>query len=104
MGLCFFAAIGSGAAMPLMFVVFGRLVGNFTGYFTPNSGITHDMFMKRVTTNTYVGNRSEHQDSDSTDAVLITNLYSLYMVYIGIARFGLSYISLVRISRHQPIS
>jgi ATP-binding cassette subfamily B (MDR/TAP) protein 1 len=54
MGLCLMTAIGSGAAMPLMFVVFGKLVGNFTGYFTPGSGITKAQFMHQVEQNTYV--------------------------------------------------
>ncbi|KAF2668515.1 leptomycin B resistance protein pmd1 [Microthyrium microscopicum] len=70
MGACFFTAIGSGVAMPLMMVVFGRLVGNFTGYFTAGTNVTYNQFLHQVTQNT------------------------LYMVYIGIARFGLSYISL----------
>lgn len=91
MTLCFLCAIGSGAAMPLMFVVFGRLVGNFTGYFTADSGVTYRQFMDRVIQNTSV---------DSLDPLLpmnfpMTKTNSLYMVYIGIARFGLSYISLV---------
>jgi ATP-binding cassette subfamily B (MDR/TAP) protein 1 len=60
-------------AMPLMFVVFGRLVGNFAGYFTPGSSVTQAAFKHQVVQNT------------------------LYMVYIGIARFALSFISLVSI-------
>ena len=54
MGLCFFSAIGAGAAMPLMFVVFGRLVGNFTDFFKPGTGVTYDQFMHQVIQNTYV--------------------------------------------------
>jgi hypothetical protein len=72
---CMATGIGSGIAMPLMFVVFGRLVGNFAGYFTPGSTVTKDQFMHQVVQNT------------------------LYMVYIGIARFALSFISLVRFPR-----
>lgn len=33
--LCFFSGLGAGIAMPLMFLIFGRLVGDFAGYFTP---------------------------------------------------------------------
>jgi ATP-binding cassette, subfamily B (MDR/TAP), member 1 len=51
-GLCVFTAIGSGIAMPLMFVVFGRLVGHFTGYFTPGSETTQEVFMHQVVQNT----------------------------------------------------
>jgi hypothetical protein len=71
MGMCCITAIGSGVAMPLMFVVFGRLVGNFTGYFTPGSSVSEDQFHHQIVQNT------------------------LYMVYIGSARFALSFISLV---------
>jgi ATP-binding cassette, subfamily B (MDR/TAP), member 1 len=51
-GLCTLTAIGSGAAMPLMFLVFGNLVGSFTGYFMPNTTITKQQFMAQVTKNT----------------------------------------------------
>jgi ATP-binding cassette subfamily B (MDR/TAP) protein 1 len=57
--------------MPLMFLVFGRLVGNFVGFFSQGSGITKSEF--------------EHQ----------FNRNSLYMVYIFIGRFLSSYISMV---------
>jgi hypothetical protein len=39
--------------MPLMFVVLGQLVGNFTGYFTPGSGVTKQEFQKSLNTQTY---------------------------------------------------
>jgi ATP-binding cassette subfamily B (MDR/TAP) protein 1 len=52
MSLCLVTAIGSGIAMPLMFVVFGRLVGSFTGYFTPGSSVTEGQFMHQVRLNT----------------------------------------------------
>lgn len=51
-GLCVFTAIGSGIAMPLMFVVFGRLVGHFTGFFTPGSTTTEAEFLHQVVQNT----------------------------------------------------
>jgi ATP-binding cassette subfamily B (MDR/TAP) protein 1 len=54
MTLCLFTAMGSGAAMPLMFLIFGKLVGNFTGYFTPGSGITKHQFLGQVERNAYV--------------------------------------------------
>jgi hypothetical protein len=52
MTLCLFTAIGAGIAMPLMFVVFGRLVGNFAGYFTPGTTVTEAEFMHQVRQNT----------------------------------------------------
>jgi ATP-binding cassette, subfamily B (MDR/TAP), member 1 len=76
MGITLLMATIAGAAMPLMFLVFGRLVGNFAGYFIPGSGVTKAQF--------------EHQ----------FNQNALYMVYIFIGRFVSGYISMlcVRIS------
>lgn len=54
-----------------MFLVFGRLVGSFTGYFTQGSGITKGHF--------------EHQFDRN----------SLHMVFLFIARFVSSYVSMV---------
>jgi hypothetical protein len=48
----FLSAVGAGVAMPLMFLVFGRLVGDLTGYFTPGSKITKDQFMRQIEKNT----------------------------------------------------
>ncbi|KAF2732133.1 leptomycin B resistance protein pmd1 [Polyplosphaeria fusca] len=64
-------SIGSGAAFPLMNVVLGQLVGDFTGYFVPNSGVDRDEFQASVNKN------------------------ALLFVYIFIGRFALSYISMV---------
>jgi hypothetical protein len=36
MGICTVSAVGAGIAMPLMFLVFGKMVGDFTGFFTPS--------------------------------------------------------------------
>jgi ATP-binding cassette subfamily B (MDR/TAP) protein 1 len=57
-------------------VVFGQLVGEFTGYFTPGTTVTKQQFQAS------------------------TNKQALYIVYIFIAKFFLSYISMltVRIS------
>lgn len=62
--------------MPLMLVVFGQLVGNFTNYFIPGTTVTKHDFQAEI------------------------NKLSLYMTYLFIARFLLSYISMltVRIS------
>jgi hypothetical protein len=37
--------------MPLMFLILGKLVDSFTGYFIPGSGVTKAMFMDSVSTN-----------------------------------------------------
>jgi hypothetical protein len=37
MTICAVCAVGAGIAMPLMFLVFGKLVGDFTGYFAQSS-------------------------------------------------------------------
>lgn len=76
MVLCVFSAIGSGITMPLMNIVFGQLVGHFADYFLPNTTVTKQQFMDSV------------------------NKQALYIVYLFIAKFFLSYISMftVRIS------
>ncbi|KAF2657765.1 ABC multidrug transporter [Lophiostoma macrostomum CBS 122681] len=45
------ASVGSGAALPIMNIVFGQLVGSFTGYFTVGSGVTEDQFRAGVNRN-----------------------------------------------------
>lgn len=62
------ASLGAGTTMPLMNVVFGRLVGDFNQYFTPNA-----------------------QTADDFSAQI--NRMSLYMFGLFIARFGLNYIN-----------
>lgn len=63
-------AAGAGAALPLMNVVFGRLVGNFNGYFIPGSNVTKDEFLASVNQN------------------------ALYILYLFIVKFVLGYISI----------
>ena len=60
---------GAGAALPLMNVVFGRLVGTFNNYFIPGSGVTEAEFRSSVNQN------------------------SLYIVYLFIGKLVLGYIS-----------
>ncbi|KAF9693236.1 hypothetical protein EKO04_008646 [Ascochyta lentis] len=69
-------SVGSGVAMPLMNVVFGQLVGNFTNYFVPGTSVTKDEFQADI------------------------NKLSLYILYLFIAKFVLSYVSMlcIRIS------
>ncbi|KAK3906663.1 P-loop containing nucleoside triphosphate hydrolase protein [Staphylotrichum tortipilum] len=62
------ASIGAGTTMPLMNIVFGRLVGNFNNYFTPSA-----------------------QSIDEFKAQI--NRMALYMFALFIARFGLNYIN-----------
>jgi len=71
MSLCAVTSIGSGVAFPLMTVVFGQLVGTFTDYFIPGTTITSGEFQDEV------------------------NNLTLYLVYLFIAKFALSYISMV---------
>ncbi|KAM0324056.1 hypothetical protein ACHAQA_008244 [Verticillium albo-atrum] len=63
------AAIGSGLTMPLMNILFGQLVGVFTGFFKQGTDETEQEFL---------------------DAV---NVGVLYMVYLFLARLCLTYIS-----------
>jgi hypothetical protein len=53
-GICTVTALGAGIAMPLMFLVFGRLVGNFTEYFVPFSKMSKAEFMSIVNKNASV--------------------------------------------------
>ncbi|KAH6853664.1 P-loop containing nucleoside triphosphate hydrolase protein [Chaetomium sp. MPI-CAGE-AT-0009] len=62
------ASMGAGTTMPLMNVVFGRLVGDFNNYFSPNG-----------------------QEAAEFSAQI--NRMSLYMFALFIARFGLNYIN-----------
>lgn len=62
------ASIGAGTTMPLMNIVFGRLVGDFNDYFTPNAQSKADFL-------------------DQIDRM------ALYMFALFIARFGLNYIN-----------
>ncbi|KAJ4353573.1 ABC-type transporter tr06 [Didymosphaeria variabile] len=74
--LCILTSIGAGIAMPLMNIVFGQLVGHFTDYFLPNTTVTKQQFQS------------------------VVNKQALYILYLFIAKFVMSYISMftVRIS------
>ncbi|KAF4636377.1 hypothetical protein G7Y89_g1707 [Cudoniella acicularis] len=65
-----FAEIGTGATLPLMNVVFGHLIGNFSNYFIPGSTVTQEQFMHSLTQQT------------------------LYIIYLFAARWVLSYFSM----------
>jgi len=74
--LCCVTSIGSGIAFPLMNIVFGQLVGNFTEYFVPGTQVTRGEFQAEI------------------------NRLALFIVYLFIAKFVLSYVSMlcIRIS------
>jgi ATP-binding cassette, subfamily B (MDR/TAP), member 1 len=76
LGCCVFTSIAAGVALPLMFIIFGKLVNDFTAYADPNSDTTIDFFKKSVNKN------------------------ALYILYIFIGKLVMSYISLfsVRVS------
>ncbi|KAI1461761.1 P-loop containing nucleoside triphosphate hydrolase protein [Annulohypoxylon moriforme] len=63
------AAAGSGVTLPLMNVVFGALVGNFSGYSQPNPTASEDEFRSSLNKN------------------------ALYVFYLFIGRFVLTYIN-----------
>jgi hypothetical protein len=68
------ASAGSGVAMPLMNIVLGNLFGDFNNYFLPNTDVTRDEF----------------ENSVDRFALIIFGLF--------IAKFGLTYISMVHAS------
>ena len=61
---------GAGAALPLMNIIFGKLVGDFNNYFIPGSGVTEAEFRSSVNQN------------------------SLFIVYLFIGKLVLGYISM----------
>jgi ATP-binding cassette subfamily B (MDR/TAP) protein 1 len=63
-------SIAVGITLPLMNIVFGRLVGDFTAYFIPSSKVTKAQFLKS------------------------TEKSALLIVYLFIARFTCSYITM----------
>ncbi|CAN9330928.1 unnamed protein product [Alternaria alternata] len=71
--LCCITSIGSDVAFPLMNVVFDQLVGFFTEYFIPGTTMTSGEFRAEV------------------------NRLTLYLFYLFIAKFVLSYISMLTI-------
>ena len=70
LGIAFFGEIATGCTLPLMNVVFGHLVGHFSDYFTPGSTTTKAQFLDNLSKQT------------------------LYIVYLFIARWVLSYVSM----------
>ncbi|KAL4787136.1 P-loop containing nucleoside triphosphate hydrolase protein [Aspergillus varians] len=66
-----FCAMGSGVALPLMNIVFGNQVGTFNEYSTPGSTLEVSSFKSTINRN------------------------SLYIVYLFIGKFALTYISMV---------
>ncbi|KAL2828330.1 P-loop containing nucleoside triphosphate hydrolase protein [Aspergillus pseudoustus] len=63
-------AMASGTTLPLMNIIFGNIVGDFTEYFIPGSDTTEDEFKSAVSTS------------------------SLFIVYLFIGRFVLTYIAM----------
>ncbi|KAK6812373.1 ABC multidrug transporter E [Aspergillus parasiticus] len=71
LGIALICSIGSGVPLPLMNIVFGKMVGEFNGYFIPGTSVTEAQFKSSV---------SE---------------LSLYIVYLFIGKFTLTYVSML---------
>jgi ATP-binding cassette, subfamily B (MDR/TAP), member 1 len=71
LGIAFLAEIATGCTLPLMNIIFGHLSTHFSAYFTPGSTTTQAQFLR------------------------ILSQQTLYLVYIFIARWVLSYISML---------
>jgi ATP-binding cassette subfamily B (MDR/TAP) protein 1 len=69
LAIAFLGEIAVGTTLPLMNIVFGHLVGRFSDYFIPGSPTTKAQFLHNLSTQT------------------------LYIVYLFIARWALSYVS-----------
>ncbi|EFW13456.1 ABC transporter [Coccidioides posadasii str. Silveira] len=93
MAVAALCAAGTGVALPLMNIIFGKLAADFTGFFVPDSGTTEDQFRNSLNRNVYV------------IPVLLPDICGglickeeaalrLYIVYLFIGKFVLGYISL----------
>jgi ABC-type multidrug transport system fused ATPase/permease subunit len=71
LGIAFFAEIATGCTLPLMNIVFGYLATHFSAYFTFGSTTTKEQFLQMLSQQT------------------------LYIVYLFIGRWVLSYISML---------
>ena len=71
LGIAFFAEIATGCTLPLMNIIFGYLATRFSAYFTPGSTMTKAQFLH------------------------ILSQQTLYIVYLFIGRWVLSYISML---------
>lgn len=74
--------------LPLMNIVFGNLVGEFNGYFTPGSSTTEAEFKSSI-------NQLRSVSEAGKMWSYINHHFSLYIVYLFIAKFCLTYISMV---------
>ncbi|EFQ96900.1 multidrug resistance protein 2 [Nannizzia gypsea CBS 118893] len=70
MGLAFFCSAGAGIALPLMNIVFGALITDFNNFFLPDSTVSPEDFRAAVNKNV------------------------LFIVYLFIGKFVLSYVSM----------
>ncbi|PIG81002.1 lipid A export ATP-binding/permease protein msbA [Aspergillus arachidicola] len=82
-------AMGSGVALPLMNIVFGNLTGDFNRYFTSSDSLNEDTFKASVNKN------RQAQSSTSHHAVTNISPRSLYIVYLFIGKFVLTYFSML---------
>lgn len=71
LGIAFFAEIATGCTLPLMNIIFGHLTTHFSAYFTQGSTTTQEQFLH------------------------ILSQQALYIVYLFIGRWVLSYISML---------
>ncbi|KAJ5832960.1 hypothetical protein N7474_001271 [Penicillium riverlandense] len=70
LAIALICSVGSGVPLPIMNIVFGSLVGEFSSYFTPGTSTTAAQFKTSV------------------------SRLSLYIVYLFIAKFTLTYFSM----------
>ncbi|KAL5357214.1 P-loop containing nucleoside triphosphate hydrolase protein [Aspergillus floccosus] len=70
MALAVICATGSGVALPLLNIFFGKLIGSFNEFFLPDSTLSKDEFQRSVNQN------------------------SLIIVYLFIGKFALTYVSM----------
>jgi len=72
-----------------MNIIFGKLVGDFNGYFLPQTTVTESQFKRSVNQNSFVlSNQRQMQH-------LLMKWCRLFLVYLFIGKFVLTYVSMV---------
>jgi ABC-type multidrug transport system fused ATPase/permease subunit len=80
-------------ALPLMNIVFGNLAGEFNRYFMPGAEVSEQAFKASVNRNRYVDLYNGCRPLD--DSETCSDEESLYIVYLFIGKFALTYISMI---------
>lgn len=87
-----FRLLTASQALPLMNIVFGSLVGDFNQYFIPGAAPSKKTFKASINKSRRV---ASHPFGTPGDCKIDLLDYSLYIVYLFIGKFALTYVSMV---------